>query len=124
MGSFDGQKYLSLETFRKNGTGVRTPVWFAAEAGKRTLYVYTLADSGKAKRLRRNNAVRIAPCDARGTVKGGWQDATARIITGSAAEQGMQRINRKYWPFKQVLDVFIRLRPGRQRIVIAIEPVS
>src|SRR6266853_1422683 len=28
---FAGQKYLNLETFKKNGDGVKTPVWFAAD---------------------------------------------------------------------------------------------
>ena len=28
---FAGAKYLSLETFRRTGIGVRTPVWFAQD---------------------------------------------------------------------------------------------
>ena len=55
--AFAGQKYLSLETVRKNGTAVRTPVWFAGEppAGTpATLYFYTIADTGKMKRIRNN----------------------------------------------------------------------
>lgn len=36
VAQFANAKYLNLETFRKRGTGVRTPVWFAqatAQAG-------------------------------------------------------------------------------------------
>ena len=71
--AFEGQKYLSLETFRKNGEGVRTPIWFAAEkdGGAAVLYIYTIADTGKVKRIRNNPRVRIAPCDMRGNVTGG-----------------------------------------------------
>lgn len=120
---FDNEKYLTLETFRRDGTGVRTPVWFAtaqATAGERRLYVYTTADSGKAKRLRRTPAVRLAPCDARGRVTGAWVDAEARIDAG-AFDAGMALLNKKYWPWKQILDLSVRLFPRHQRIMIVIE---
>ncbi len=69
---FAGQKYLNLETFKKNGTGVKTPVWFAADpsasldSNGAKLYVYTIGVSGKVKRIRNNPHVKIAPCDMRG----------------------------------------------------------
>jgi hypothetical protein len=69
--ALDGKKYLNLETYRKSGKGVRTPVWFAvtpADAPAANIprfYVYTTADSGKAKRIRRSGVVKIAPCDVR-----------------------------------------------------------
>src|SRR5204863_2726711 len=72
-------RYLSLATFRKNGAEVRTPVWFASMNDK--LYVFTAGNAGKVKRLRRSPRARIAPSDARGRVRGPWQDATARVIT-------------------------------------------
>ena len=49
---FSGRNYLNLETYRKSGVAVRTPVWFAEQGG--ILYLYTLADSGKVKRIRNN----------------------------------------------------------------------
>jgi uncharacterized protein len=64
-------KYLSLTTYRRNGTPVSTPVWFVEEDGR--LFVTTAADSYKAKRLRRNPAAMVAPCTARGAPTG---DAT------------------------------------------------
>src|SRR3954470_6549729 len=85
---FDGKKYLNLETYRKTGKGVRTPVWIAAAPAESPgeiapkLYVYAVANSGKAKRLRHTSAVKIAPCDVRGTVTGPWIDAHAQIVTG------------------------------------------
>ena len=120
--AFDGKKYLSLETFRKSGKGVRTPVWFAADTEER-LYVYTTADSGKAKRVRQTGAVRIAPCDVRGNVTGSWIDAHAEIVDVEAYDHGMRLIDRKYWPWKQLLDLFARLRPSHQRVMLAIAPV-
>lgn len=61
-------KYLSLTTYRRDGTPVSTPVWFVEEDGR--LFVTTAADSYKAKRLRRNPAAMVAPCTARGVQKG------------------------------------------------------
>lgn len=61
-------KYLSLTTYRRDGTPVSTPVWFVEEHGR--LFVTTAADSYKAKRLRRNPAAMVAPCTARGVPKG------------------------------------------------------
>ena len=122
--ALDGKKYLSLETFRKSGAGVRTPVWFAAapiEAGVLKLYVYTTGDSGKAKRLRRNGAVRIAPCDARGKVTGPWIDARAAIVGEDEFKRGMRLLNRKYWPLKQILDLSVLLFPRHRRVMILIE---
>jgi PPOX class probable F420-dependent enzyme len=63
-----GQKYVSLKTFRKNGVGVATPVWFGEEGDK--LYVMTRSDMGKTKRIRNNPQVRVAACTIRGTVTG------------------------------------------------------
>ncbi len=121
---FAGHKYLNLETFRKSGEGVRTPVWFAAapgEEGARKLYVYTIGNTGKVKRIRNNSRVRIAPCDMRGGLQGEWVEARAEILQGEDAAQGMRLLNKKYVPWKQLLDFFARLRP-RERIVFAIRP--
>ena len=61
-------KYLSLTTYRRDGTPVSTPVWFVEEDGR--LFVITAAHSYKAKRLRRNPAAMVAPCTARGVPQG------------------------------------------------------
>jgi uncharacterized protein len=90
-----GQKYISLKTFRKNGVGVATPVWFGEEDGK--LYVMTRSGMGKTKRVRNNPQVRVAPCTIRGTVTGPEFDATARILPLEEQARARQAINRKYW---------------------------
>src|SRR5215469_7217433 len=112
MTPFPGKKYLNLETYRKTGLGVRTPVWFAQDDGDAaTLYVYTELNAGKVKRVRNNPSVRVAPCNMRGTLKGEWRPATARLVTGAEAEHGHSLLNRKYWP-KRLLDFF---SPGRRK---------
>ena len=61
-------KYMSLTTYRRDGTAVSTAVWFAEDDGR--LFVVTPADSYKARRLRRNPAATVAPSTARGRPKG------------------------------------------------------
>src|SRR5689334_19007082 len=90
-----GQKYISLTTFRKTGVGVPTPVWFGEEDGK--LYVMTRHDMGKAKRIRNNPSVKVAPCTIRGKVTGPEFAATARILPPEAHQGARRTINRKYW---------------------------
>ena len=126
LAQFSGQKYLSLETFRKNGIGVRTPVWFAASADPAqdphaVFYVYTLADSGKIKRIRNNPRVRIAPCSASGRVRSEWIDAEAKLATSLESENGQHLLKKKYFPLKAIGDWFSRLR-GRTQTLVAIRP--
>ena len=122
--SLQGHKYINLETFRKNAQGVRTPVWFAAEPEDGTpekLYVYSTANSGKAKRIRNNPRVRVAPCDMRGKLSGEWIDARTEIVTGEEAEHGMKLLNKKYFPWRQLLG-FFSLFSRQKRVVFLIRP--
>ena len=85
-------RYLSLTTFRRDGTPVATPVWVARQGDE--LIVYTARSSGKVKRLRNNNRVLLAPCDMRGRVKGDVVEGTARLEDD--AESAMALIRREY----------------------------
>ena len=117
-------KYISLATFRKNGQEVRTPVWFAAEPLQSTpekLYVYSTADSGKAKRIRNNGRVRVASCDMRGNLLGEWIEGRAELIEAQQAENGMRLLEKKYFPWKQILG-FFALFSGQKRVVFLIRP--
>ena len=124
---FAGQKYLNLETFKKSGQGVKTPVWFAADPSSKLdsndakLYVYTIGVSGKVKRIRNNANIKIAPCNASGKLKGDWVSARAEILSGEEAAHGMQLLNKKYLPWKQLLDFFAMFRK-RERTVFLIRP--
>lgn len=92
---FEGQSYLSLETYRKSGQAMPTPVWFVEHGG--ALYVKSESDAGKVKRIRNNPRVRIAPCDARGAVKGDWAEAKATIVPGGPeAERILALWGKKY----------------------------
>ena len=93
--AIQGQKYISLITFRKTGVGVPTPVWFGEQDGK--IYVMTRHDMGKAKRIRNNPNVKVAPCTIRGKVTGPEFPANARILSAEEHQRARQTINRKYW---------------------------
>ena len=94
LAQFAGQKYLSLETYRKNGDPVRTPVWFVESNG--TLYVRTAESTGKYRRILKNPTVRVAPCDMRGNVKGDWAAGEAKIITGEEEQATYRMLAKKY----------------------------
>ena len=121
LDQFAHQKYLSLESFRKDGRAVATPVWFAEADG--VFYIYSLADAGKVKRIRNNPRVRIAPCDIRGKLKGSWVAAEARILDESAAPHAHKLLNQKYGLVKLIGDFFSKLRK-RKRVTITINPAE
>ena len=116
LAQFANRKYLNLETYRKTGAAVRTPLWFAEEEG--VLYVYSLADSGKVKRIRNNPKVRVVPSDIQGNPKGEWVEARAEILDEAGAARGHRLLRQKYW-MKRVMDFFGRLA-GRRHAVMAI----
>ncbi|MCX5582384.1 PPOX class F420-dependent oxidoreductase [Streptomyces erythrochromogenes] len=93
-------RYVSLTTFRKDGTPVATPVWAVADGGE--LYVWTRSDSWKVKRIRNDGRVTVAACDVRGRLEEGAPvtEGQARLLD----EEGLRRVrklmSRKYtWQF-------------------------
>lgn len=114
------QRYLNLETYRKSGVPVATPLWFAEEKGR--LYVYSRANAGKVKRLRNNPRVRIVPCNMYGKPNGEWVEAKARILNQQEAPVGHKLLNKKYGWMKKIADALSKLR-NKQKVVIAIELV-
>jgi hypothetical protein len=114
LAQFAGKKYLSLETYRKTGEPVRTPVWFAESNG--TLYVRTAESTGKYRRIRNNPSVRVAPCDMRGNVKGEWAAGEARIITGEEEQATYRMLAKKYW----IMYKMVSLAGKKDYVAIAI----
>lgn len=119
-GTLANEQYLSLETYRKTGAPVLTPVWFAEENGE--VYVYSLAEAGKVKRIRNNARVRVAPCDMRGKLKGEWIDGLARILDGAEVERANSLLDQKYGIMKKFGNLTSKLL-GRKRTFIAIQVV-
>src|SRR5439155_20933509 len=59
-------EFVLLTTFRKNGIGVPTAMWFAHDHSK--LYMVTGKTAGKIKRIHNNSRVLLAPCTLGGRV--------------------------------------------------------
>ena len=117
LAQFEGQKYVSLETFRKSGEGVKTPVWFVIH--NNAFYSYTEADSWKVKRIRNNPRVRVAVCTIRGDIRGPWLDATASLVEGDERLAADKLLDRKYF-LKKVFNFLTRInRHSRAMIKIA-----
>ena len=120
---FARAKYLLIETFRKNGDAVRTPVFFAIYNG--FLYISTPSRTGKAKRIRRNDNVRIAPTDFRGRkIKGEWRKAKARLVDDPALVKLVNSLLYKQHPFLRRLRALIDLFERPKRLFFSIEIVN
>ncbi len=107
-----GHQYINLETFRKSGAGVRTPVWFVQEGD--TLYIRTIADSGKVKRIRNKGRVNIAPCKVDGKLLGEWNPALACEVSEETACCDIDRLfDQKYGLMKKLFAVASVLRKSK-----------
>jgi hypothetical protein len=105
---FADEPYISLETFKKDGNGVKTPVWSAPLDGK--LVVMSAGDAFKVKRLRRDPHARVAACDMRGKVRGDWREATGRILDAPAdVERAHAALRKKYGWQMAMGDFFARI---------------
>jgi PPOX class probable F420-dependent enzyme len=126
---FDRARYVSLTTFRKDGTGVATPVWLAVDGGE--LFIVSDADAGKVKRIRRNGHVTLAVCDVRGRVAPDAlrAEGRARVLVDAETQKVRALIARKYlssrvgnWfvrvlhlPKKPVVGIAVTLTTGQPR---------
>jgi uncharacterized protein len=91
------ERFVSVTTFKRDGTPVSVPVWCAGENG--TLLVFSEANSWKVKRIRRDPHVRVAPCSARGKPHGPAVDADATIVEDtSLVEALLAQKYRRVWP--------------------------
>jgi hypothetical protein len=111
----NGAQFMSLTTYKKNGDAVPTPVLFARDGDK--VYCFTLANAGKAKRIRNNGKVQVAPCDRAGKILGESVEATARLITGDDIKAANRALNAKYGLMKRFFDL-LQIRRDRAYIEV------
>jgi PPOX class probable F420-dependent enzyme len=91
-----GRKYALLVTFRKDGTAVPTPVWFAL-LDNRHFVARTEERTTKVRRLRRDAHARVFPCDPRGKPLGPGVEGMARVLpAGVECERAEAALDRHY----------------------------
>lgn len=89
LGALFPGRYLSVTSFKRDGTGVATPVWAVSEGNR--LFAFTDLHSAKVRRVRHDPHVLVAPCLPNGTVRGEPLAAHAEVLT---AETDLERVQR------------------------------
>jgi len=113
---FRHTKTILLTTYRRDGTPIATPVSIAIDGDR--AFFRTWDRAGKAKRLRRNPDVEIAPSTLGGKETGpatprGYP-ARARLLTGAETKQAKRALARRH-PLLQGLLVPLTHRLLRYR---------
>lgn len=116
-----GNTYINLETYRRNGQPVATPVWFTFDDNNNIIYVITRTETGKVKRLRNNSKVRIVPCGIRGQPKGEWLNGRATFATAEQQEIALKQRNKKYGLKTRLSGLFSRTKGELIGIAISLE---
>lgn len=129
--SLSSAQYGSLTTFRRNGTAVPTPIWFAIYEPTGIIYIETGATAGKVKRIRHTQRVTLARCTATGKVTGEVIEGQARIITDTeeifiarGAMHSKYGFKRQAFYFVMNLIRSIRRAPDVKHTYLAIEPAA
>ena len=90
----ESKKYISLETFKKNNQPVRTPVWFVIK--NNLVYVVTREKTGKIKRLKNNQQVKIATCTIKGKITGQWFSGNIKFLSEEENRKTIEMRDKKY----------------------------
>ena len=120
LGQFIDQKYINLETYKKDGTPIRPPVWFVINND--LFYVITRDSTGKVRRLKNNQDVRIVPCSFKGEPKNGWVKGKAEKIVDETADNIIKLRKKKYGMSARLIGLFTSQKGNL--IVYSIELVN
>ncbi|MGA9161344.1 MAG: PPOX class F420-dependent oxidoreductase [Actinomycetota bacterium] len=122
-------KYLSVTSFRRDATGVATPVWFVSEGDR--LLAMTAEGSGKVKRIRRNPSVTVAASSMRGRLHGTPIPAHAELMPSTEVERVKRLMGRKYRfdllfikPIRAIQSMIHPERRDEQTTIVEITPTS
>ena len=117
---FADEKYISLETYKKDKTSVRTPVWFVIDNDR--ICIMTKEGTGKVKRLKNNQNVKIAICSMKGEIKNDWINGMAKILVGDDAEKIIKLRKKKYGFSARLISIFTSQKGNN--VVYSIELVE
>jgi hypothetical protein len=93
-------RYISLTTFKRDGTPVSTPVWVVSDDGIRLL-VWTGAATWKVRRLQRDARVLVARSSFRGRERGERIAGRAHVVPDPGIDELLRR---KYGWQKRLVD--------------------
>ncbi|MDX6739995.1 PPOX class F420-dependent oxidoreductase [Actinocorallia sp. A-T 12471] len=110
IGRLAAEKYVLVTTYRKDGTAVATPVWVVRDGN--ALGIWTVADSGKVKRIRNRSDVLVGPCDVRGKPTGEQVPGTAVICSAEDTAAYRTLLRSKYGILGSLTLLGSRLRRG------------
>ncbi len=105
---FYDKKYINLQTFKKNGKIVSTPVWFVLINNE--ILFRSDRNSGKVKRIRNNNNVKLSICDIRGNIKGQTYTGIANFQDKSRYKEINSLFDKKYSLMSPILKIVYKLR--------------
>ena len=108
---FIDQKYLSLETYKRDNTPIQTPVWFVTDKGQ--FYITTKETTGKVKRLRNNQNARIAVCSMKGDIKSNWVDVGLEKIPQESDVEKIVKLRKKKYGFSARLISMFTSQKGK-----------
>ena len=108
---FTDQKYINLETYKKDQTPVKTPVWFVIENDQ--IYITTKETTGKVKRLRNNQNGRIAVCSMKGDIKGNWINVGLERINEDSDVEKIVKLRKKKYGFSARLISMFTSQKGK-----------
>ena len=83
-------RYLSVTSFKRDGTGVATPVWFVSDGSR--LLALTDLHSAKVRRVRRDPRVLVASCRADGKLRTEPVPARAEVLTATPDLERVQKL--------------------------------
>jgi PPOX class probable F420-dependent enzyme len=119
---FVDQKTVLLTTYKRDGTGVGTPVHIAVDGDR--AFVRTWDTTWKLKRIRNNPEVQVAPCTAGGRPTGPAIRARARVLGGGESEYAAKMLARKYPILHGVLIPRLHRLRGNRTMHIELTPLS
>lgn len=90
-----GSRYALLRSFRRDGTPVDTPIWFAFDGDG---LLFRTKVGPKTRRLAARGDVELAACDYRGRVRPGTTAVAGRatVLAGADAERGNRLLRARY----------------------------
>jgi len=109
LGELAQERYVSLTTFRRDGSAASTPVWVVSDDGERLL-VWTGAETWKVRRIRRDPRVLVAAATMRGRELGPRVEAHARVLGPEAEGLVVGLLRRKYGWQRRGLELRAALR--------------